>query len=71
MLCLCGKSVLRVGHPPVLLDADPHPLGIYAQDGVKLSLRHIATAGSAHRAWRRHHCPAVLDDGPSLFQVVE
>lgn len=33
MLCPCGKPVLQVGTPPVLLDPEPDPLGIYGRDG--------------------------------------
>lgn len=71
MLCLCGEPVLRVGHPPVLLDREPHPLGIYAPDGTRLETRDILRAGRSHRGWRHHECRATTDDVPALFQVVE
>lgn len=71
MLCLCGTRVLSVGSPPVLLDLEPHPLGIYAPDGSKLKARVIVRAGAGHRGWRRHQCPVAEDDALALFKVVE
>jgi hypothetical protein len=71
MLCLCGRQVLQVGQPPITLDAEPHPLGVWTTDGRRLSLREVASAGSNHRAHRKHECAARLDDHPGLFGVVE
>lgn len=71
MLCLCGRKVLSVGSPPVLLDPQPHPLGIYAPDGSKIKARDIVRAGSGHRGWRKHQCSVAEDDALALFKVVE
>lgn len=71
MLCVCGKSVLQVGDPPFLVDELLHPLGIWTDEGCRLSVRDIAAAGTGHRAYRRHQCPATADTTAALFGTVE
>lgn len=71
MLCVCGQPVLQVGRPSFLVDERPHPLGIWTRDGARLSTRQIASAGTGHRAYRKHYCPVTEDTGPALFGVIE
>lgn len=48
MLCGCGQRVLEVGDPPFLIDAEPHPLGIWRADGTKLTTADVLRGERAH-----------------------
>lgn len=48
-LCGCGRSVIDAPEPAGLLDADPHPLGIWRPDGTRLTGRDVVLGEHGHQ----------------------
>lgn len=49
MLCGCGQAIQEVGDPPFLIDAEPHPLGIWRTDGTRLDTIDVIRGERGHR----------------------
>jgi hypothetical protein len=48
MMCGCGTEVLEVGDPAFLIEARPHPLGVWKPDGDRLTIREAADGVPGH-----------------------